>query len=59
MRLQEPRIEPLADDELSAEAREILAPMLADGRDYNIFRTLAHHPALFPGCVVMTKSRTV
>lgn len=47
MRLDKPRVEPLRDDELSEEAREILAPMLADGRDYNIFRTLAHHPGLF------------
>lgn len=42
MRLSEPRLAPLADDELPAAVKELLgeAPYL------NIFRTLAHHPGL-------------
>ena len=46
MRLNEPRIAPLGDDELSDEAREVLAPFLRQGRVLNIFRTLAQHPDL-------------
>jgi alkylhydroperoxidase family enzyme len=42
MRLSAPRLAPLSDDELPEEVRERFGrgPML------NIFRTLAHHPAL-------------
>ena len=42
MRLSEPRIAPLADDQIDPETRERFGagPML------NIFRTLAHHPKL-------------
>ncbi|MDJ0852370.1 MAG: carboxymuconolactone decarboxylase family protein [Myxococcota bacterium] len=43
MRLNEPRIPPLAPDEIDAETRE----RLGDGPLINIFRTLAHHPKLF------------
>ena len=46
MRLDEPRIAPLDADEWSEEAREILAPFVRQGRVFNIFRTLAHHPDL-------------
>ena len=42
-----PAIPPTTDDELSDEARELLAKASIDGRDLNIFRTLAHHPKLF------------
>ncbi len=41
-----PRIPPLADDELSDAARAVLAPMLDDGRAWNVFRTMANHPDL-------------
>ncbi len=47
MRLDKPRVEPLPEDQWSEEAAKIMAPMMADGRDYNIFKTLAHHPELF------------
>jgi alkylhydroperoxidase family enzyme len=46
MRLDEPRIAALTDDEWSDEAREILAPFVRQGRVFNIFRTLANHPDL-------------
>ena len=42
MRLARPRIEPLDDDELNDEQREVLAPF--GDRILNIFRTLAHAP---------------
>ena len=46
MRMSVPRIAPLADNELSAEAEEQLQPMRRGDRVFNIFRTLAHYPAL-------------
>lgn len=42
MRMTEPRLAPLTDDELPEEVREIFG----DGPVLNIFRTLAHHPKL-------------
>jgi 4-carboxymuconolactone decarboxylase len=44
MRLTEPRIPPLADDQMDADQREVLAPMLETGRVLNIFRTMATYP---------------
>ncbi|MBI3439277.1 MAG: carboxymuconolactone decarboxylase family protein, partial [Proteobacteria bacterium] len=45
MHLSRPRIAPLADDQLSPQQREALAPLSAPGRPVlNIFRTLAHAP---------------
>ena len=45
MRLSAPRIPPLTDDELTAEQREALAPMIAEGGPIlNIFRTFARAP---------------
>src|SRR5580658_3122765 len=45
MRLDAPRIAPLADSELTEEQREALKPMSEGGRaPLNIFRTLAHAP---------------
>src|SRR3989442_7746885 len=47
MRLAEPRITPVIDDEaLDDEAREVLA-RASLGPAVNICRTLAHHPKLF------------
>ena len=46
MRLSMPRVAPLADNELSADAEEQLQPMRRGDRVFNIFRTLAHYPAL-------------
>ena len=43
MRLEKPRVAPLANDEIDPE---ILA-RFGDGPVLNIFRTLAHHPDLF------------
>ncbi len=42
MRLDEPRLAPLTDDELPAEVKSTFG----DGPILNIFRTLAHHPGL-------------
>ncbi|HUZ12363.1 MAG TPA: carboxymuconolactone decarboxylase family protein [Caulobacteraceae bacterium] len=44
MRLAAPRIAPLADDELTDEQREALAPLAGRNPLPNIFRTLAHAP---------------
>jgi alkylhydroperoxidase family enzyme len=49
MRLTQPRIAPLADDQLDADQTEILAPMAATGRVLNIFRTLARAPKAAKG----------
>lgn len=46
MRLDQPRIPPLANDEWNDEAKEIMRPFVEQGRVFNIFRTLAHHPEL-------------
>ena len=46
MRVQKPRVPPLEADQWSAEAAALMAPMVADGRTYNIFKTLANHPSL-------------
>ena len=42
MRLDEPRVKPLSDEEIDPEIRE----RIFQGPILNIFRTLAHHPAL-------------
>jgi 4-carboxymuconolactone decarboxylase len=49
MRLTQPRIAPLADDQLDADQKEVLAPMAATGRVLNIFRTLVHAPKAAKG----------
>ena len=41
MRLDQPRIEPLALEAMDPESRKMFG-----GRVFNIFRTLAHHPKL-------------
>ena len=46
MRMTTPRIQPLADDQLDADAKALLAPIAKGGRVLNIFRTLANHSAL-------------
>lgn len=46
MRLSEPRLSPLGPDEWDDAAREAMQPFVEAGADYNIFRTLARHPAL-------------
>src|SRR5215813_13201336 len=49
MRLTTPRIAAVADDGLTEEQREIVAPMQARGSVLNIFRTLLNHPAAARG----------
>lgn len=49
MRLTKPRIAPLADSELDADQKELLAPMAANGPVLNIFRTLVHAPKAAKG----------
>lgn len=44
MRLREPRIPPLQEDEYSDEQRQALAPLAARGQLFNIFTTLGHVP---------------
>jgi alkylhydroperoxidase family enzyme len=44
MRISKPRIAPLADAEASEEQLAVLAPFIARGAAYNIFRTMARHP---------------
>jgi 4-carboxymuconolactone decarboxylase len=42
-----PRIAPLPEGERDERVNELLAPIKVDGRDLNIFATLARHPRLF------------
>lgn len=44
--LKEPRIKPLVPAEWNEEQKKILAPMVRDGRVYNIFATMARHPRM-------------
>ena len=46
MRLPEPRIAPLDSHDWSDEAVSVMVPIVEAGPPINIFRTLAHHPAL-------------
>ena len=46
MRLNHPRIAPLPQAEWSAEIKELLSGLESEGRIFNIFATLARHPAL-------------
>ncbi len=46
MRLSQPRIKPLAQEDWSEEARAMMAPFVAERRVINIFKTLSNHPAL-------------
>lgn len=46
MRVSEPRVAPLEEDQWSAAAREVMQPFLGQDRIFNIFKTLANHPAL-------------
>jgi alkylhydroperoxidase family enzyme len=46
MRLREPRLPPLGDDELDEESREFVRAASRGGPGLNIYRTLAAHPKL-------------
>ena len=48
MRLTEPRISPLTDDEFDAEQAEVVAPILErQGVVFNVIRTMMHNMPLF------------
>jgi alkylhydroperoxidase family enzyme len=49
MRLTQPRIHPVPDDQLTADQAELLAPMQKSGRVLNIFRTLVAAPKAAKG----------
>lgn len=44
MRLDQPRLAPLGDAELTPAQAAVLEPFRSSGRDYNIFRTFARDP---------------
>jgi alkylhydroperoxidase family enzyme len=46
MRVRHPRIPPLPQAEWNTETRELMASLERDGQVFNIFATLARHPAL-------------
>jgi 4-carboxymuconolactone decarboxylase len=46
MRVLTPRIAPQEADEWSADAQALMQPFVDDGRTFNIFKTLMHHPDL-------------
>lgn len=46
MRLNRPRITPLPPEDWSGEVKELLSGLEREGRIFNIFATLARHPAL-------------
>lgn len=46
MRLKKSRVPALGEQEWDEGARELLQPFIKQGRVFNIFRTLANHPAL-------------
>jgi 4-carboxymuconolactone decarboxylase len=54
MRLKEPRILPMEENEWSDEVRERMERMNRDGDVLNIFKTLAHHPKLFKRWLVFS-----
>lgn len=47
MRLKQPRISPLTDEEMTPQQKEVLEPQFGRGRVFNIFRTLAHAPKAY------------
>lgn len=46
MRLDKPRLEPQEAEAWDDDVKAIMAPFVRDGADYNIFKTLTHHPDL-------------
>ncbi|MDA0823776.1 MAG: carboxymuconolactone decarboxylase family protein [Proteobacteria bacterium] len=46
MRLKKARLEPQEADSWSAEVQELMRPFVEAGSEYNIFKTLTHHPDL-------------
>lgn len=46
MRLSEPRINPLEEKDWNEGVKELMKPFVSQGRVFNIFKTLVHHPDL-------------
>ncbi len=46
MKLPQPRLQPLPEEQWDDEAKELLPRAQMNGRTLNIFKTLAHHPRL-------------
>ncbi|HLJ88051.1 MAG TPA: carboxymuconolactone decarboxylase family protein [Candidatus Angelobacter sp.] len=46
MRLRQPRVQQLTPSELDPETQQMLEGMRVDGKIFNLFTTLAHHPQL-------------
>jgi alkylhydroperoxidase family enzyme len=51
-RVDTPRIQPVQKVEWTDAQRDILGPIEADGRLYNVYTTMANHPALMKDWVV-------
>lgn len=47
VRLRDPRIAPLGEQQWTEQQQKLLAPLKQDGRVINIFSTLVRHPILF------------
>ena len=46
MRMDKPRVPPLEEDQWDEKLQQIMQPFQAQGRVFNIFKTLGHHPEL-------------
>ena len=51
-RIDQPRIPPVTKATWTEEQRELLAPYDADGRLFNVYTTMANHPALMRDWIV-------
>lgn len=51
-----PRIPPIADEEATGRADELLAPLRREGRSLNVYRTLAHAPAALDAYLAIRKA---
>ncbi len=47
MRLDSPRVLPVAEPDWSEAQRDVMKPFVAQGRVFNVFATLLNHPDLF------------
>ena len=52
MRLSEPRVPALEEDQWSDAAREVMKPFLGQGPIFNIFKTMTNHPGLMRRWIV-------
>ena len=58
-RLNTPRVPPLEKENWDEQVQKIFRPMVGAGTVYNIFKTMAHHPDLFPPLAGVCQSRAV